>query len=260
MFHEILDYHGTNDLDNLLGLKDMAPTTRKYGTKNRGSCDLSVATNSTGQMTDEGGSVVLSSTPVKKVIEAERTDHSNKEISVCEAETEAKAKVIVEVPHKHRRSVSFSFLQVREYARTVGDHPGVGQSSGPPISLDWNMVREKSYPVDFYEKHRLPRRDKEQYRLSSSLRRKLLKDDWGCTVGDLMEAERIANKVTIQRQMTFALLPWADFEEVYQSLKRKIARLNPFRKKAAKLEWLENDEKKKRSASFNLFKFFYSRA
>ena len=55
-----------------------------------------------------------------------------------------------------KRNVSFSHLQVREYAITLGDNPSV--SSGPPVTLDWSYdPQEKTAPVDAFEAVRIRR-------------------------------------------------------------------------------------------------------
>ena len=45
--------------------------------------------------------------------------------------------------------ISFATVLVREYKRNSGDHPCV--SSGPPISLGWDVENECIYFIDMYE-------------------------------------------------------------------------------------------------------------
>ena len=73
---------------------------------------------------------------------------------------------------KLKRNVSFSHLQVREYAITLGDNPSV--SSGPPVTLDWSYdPQEKTAPVDAFEAVRI-RRPSSHLVLSDRQRAQLL--------------------------------------------------------------------------------------
>jgi len=124
-----------------------------------------------------------------------------------------------------RRRVSFSDLQIREYPRTVGDHPGALGRDGPPVSIDWKHVEEHKVSVDEYEARRQPRRSKEQLIIPGFRRRQILMQEWGCKYDELKVAEKTSQKIILQRQMTFAMLPWSEMEELYQSVKRKTTRL-----------------------------------
>mmetsp|Transcript_1758 Transcript_1758/g.3697 ORF Transcript_1758/g.3697 Transcript_1758/m.3697 type:complete len:489 (+) Transcript_1758:532-1998(+) len=74
----------------------------------------------------------------------------------------------------HRRHVTFTTIQVRQYSRILGDHPCC--PSGPPLSLGWDMERQDTFSLEFYEKEREPERrsNKEGMRLNCELRREIL--------------------------------------------------------------------------------------
>ena len=56
---------------------------------------------------------------------------------------------------KKTKCVFFAFVQIREYQRILGDHPCV--SSGPPISLGWEVETDELFSLDMYEQRRYRR-------------------------------------------------------------------------------------------------------
>mmetsp|Transcript_11415 Transcript_11415/g.26481 ORF Transcript_11415/g.26481 Transcript_11415/m.26481 type:complete len:171 (-) Transcript_11415:522-1034(-) len=48
-----------------------------------------------------------------------------------------------------KKRVSFADVQVREYSRTVGDHPNV--VGGLPLSIDWKHAGNTTIDIDQYE-------------------------------------------------------------------------------------------------------------
>ena len=48
-----------------------------------------------------------------------------------------------------KKNVSFSTVNIREYERTLGNHPDV--AGGPPITFDWDYQEAGSLPVEQYE-------------------------------------------------------------------------------------------------------------
>lgn len=74
--------------------------------------------------------------------------------------------------NKKTRSVSFDEIQIRNYNTIVGDHPLC--MSGFPLSLGWEVDSTELYSVDYYEKFRLPRRNRHQLRTSSEERERIL--------------------------------------------------------------------------------------
>ena len=86
----------------------------------------------------------------------------------------------------HRR-VSFASLEIREYPVIPGDHPLC--SSGCPIELGWDYHRSSEHSLDHYESQRIPRRNRDQLRLSVEERESLLSAN-DCPVGEVRRAAR----------------------------------------------------------------------
>ena len=71
--------------------------------------------------------------------------------------------------HKKSKGVFFAFVQIREHLRILGDHPSV--SSGPPISLSWDVESNEMFSVDMYENFRDQyRRSKHEFLVPASIR------------------------------------------------------------------------------------------
>jgi hypothetical protein len=68
---------------------------------------------------------------------------------------------------KRVKGVFFAFVLIREHERILGDHPCV--SSGPPISLNWDVENEHMYSLDLYEKARV-RRSRNEFLVPESVR------------------------------------------------------------------------------------------
>jgi hypothetical protein len=60
---------------------------------------------------------------------------------------------------KKSKGVFFAFVEIIEYDIVLGDHPSV--SSGPPISLGWDVESNEMFTVDMYEsiRDRRPRHE-----------------------------------------------------------------------------------------------------
>eukprot|EP00978_Attheya_sp_CCMP212_P024090 scaffold75198_cov55-Attheya_sp.AAC.4 len=73
-----------------------------------------------------------------------------------------------------KRNVSFHRIEVREYERTLGDHPC---SDGVPLSLGWRYSESNLEALDEYEKKREPmRRTTQEMRAPRHVRMSLLKE------------------------------------------------------------------------------------
>lgn len=85
----------------------------------------------------------------------------------------------------HHKSVSFNqFLEVREHAVTIGDHPFCRDSL--PLSLAWEHGETERMDLDCYEAERLPRRRSgNDMKLSYYERKNLLRNIAGMTEADL---------------------------------------------------------------------------
>jgi len=90
-----------------------------------------------------------------------------------------------------QRRVGFGGIQIREYARTIGDNPSV--RVGVPLALDWQYTEHSVVPIDEYEENRPP--FKTMLRMSSITRRNVLLNVWGFSEDDLANADKEIQKI-----------------------------------------------------------------
>mmetsp|Transcript_7569 Transcript_7569/g.9893 ORF Transcript_7569/g.9893 Transcript_7569/m.9893 type:complete len:194 (+) Transcript_7569:73-654(+) len=93
------------------------------------------------------------------------------------------------------RSVKFATIQIREYKRTVGDHPEVLR--GAPMSLDWDYNQHDHVCVSDYEENRSAKRT--FLRIDSYSRQQLLMDQFEISLEELQSAEKEAKMIRDQR-------------------------------------------------------------
>lgn len=77
-------------------------------------------------------------------------------------------------PSRNRKKVTFHQVEIFELPITLGDNPSVS-SGGPPMTLDWNMLRKSVHDLNIYEVERsVERRESvRDLRLSSTRRTNL---------------------------------------------------------------------------------------
>lgn len=90
--------------------------------------------------------------PIPRKIEKEKEDSTGNDCRVM---------------NKKSKGVFFAFVHVREHCRILGDHPSV--SSGPPISLSWEIESDEMFSVDMYENVRY-RRSKHEFLVPAAIR------------------------------------------------------------------------------------------
>jgi hypothetical protein len=134
------------------------------------------------------------------------------------------------VPTPLKKSVSFDYVEVREYARILSDNPAVRK--GPPVGLDWEYIVTFCLAVDDYEKKRGNRRSYNELQMPRYLREKLLEEHCGVTERELALCMREITKIKRQRQQSVAFQDGAQvlFEKAGRGLKRI------FQKKSTKKE------------------------
>ena len=128
---------------------------------------------------------------------------------------------------KINRSVSFTSVDVREYARTVGDNPAC--HSGPPLSLDWSYSKKYEQPktLDEYETEKKAEQDQNFYKLRSVnkyRRRNMLSFHWGHSEEEMKNARRETKKLQRQRSLTQLLLPLHMTQEAFINFERFVAK------------------------------------
>jgi len=123
-----------------------------------------------------------------------------------------------------KKSVSFHQVEVREYARTIGDHPDV--FLGPPVTIDWESHHRTSRDIDEYESNRGERKNSIQMRMHPNTRKRMMLSA-GVSKEDIKAATKAANKAQTQRKNTVAFLEVpivGVVEEITQSACRKFKR------------------------------------
>lgn len=128
-------------------------------------------------------------------------------------------------------NIRFDDIEIREYCRTVGDHPSC--SSGPPVTLDWKYnPNTKKYTVDDFEKKRGGRRrDNFEMILPRMARHDMLKKEWNVSQAQIAAAVRSTIKVKSQRRTTVNNLGrTSQVEELIEKVNRKVLRTLLFKK------------------------------
>ena len=102
-----------------------------------------------------------------------------------------------------KKSVRFNYIKIREYERQPGDNPCA--SHGAPISLGWEVMNEIIVDIDLFETElgvSRVRREGDQLRLSSKERERLLREIWGYSFKEIMEASMQCLKDKKRRMQT----------------------------------------------------------
>ena len=100
------------------------------------------------------------------------------------------------------KSVSFGVVQVREYERVVGDHPGVSDS-GPALSLGWRYEEnEVEVSVDSYERIHGSRKSNPIKPLKGTTRRIVLEVYFHVPKSEIYAAQREVAGTKQQRKET----------------------------------------------------------
>lgn len=112
-------------------------------------------------------------------------------------------RTIHNVPKRgHKKSVSFNrYLEVREHALTIGDHPLCRDSL--PLSLAWEHGETELMDLNFYEEQRLPhRRSGSDMRLTFFERKNLLRRIAGMTEADMREHWQMHESLPSSRNLS----------------------------------------------------------
>jgi len=124
------------------------------------------------------------------------------------------------------RNVSFSSLEIRNYAVTMGDTP---TTNGCPIQLDWDYDPEaEEYTVEGFEEYRLvdePRRARSEMIIPASHREYLLLQQAGFTSKEIKAQMAIVAKDALRRRKTCQNLNHARLDYAIEKTKRKLGKL-----------------------------------
>jgi hypothetical protein len=106
---------------------------------------------------------------------------------------------------KQHKQVSWSSVNIREHALTVGDNPSCVK--GTPLSLDWSFQQQPAVPIDSYEQTRRRiggRRHYKELRVPQVERYELLLKH-NVTPKEMEKADAIKDKIRRQREKTMEL-------------------------------------------------------
>ena len=120
------------------------------------------------------------------------------------------------------KKVSFSTLQIREYAIIPGDNPGV--SCGVPISIGWDFDGEFCFSIEEYEQQRAKPRSMTELRMPSRVREDMLRGV-GYSRKEIQESTKYATVARLQRRRTSELMHLAPIQEFLERAKRKTLHL-----------------------------------
>lgn len=138
--------------------------------------------------------------------------------------------------HKDNKDqhITFSNIEIREYARTVGINPSV--SAGPPVTITWDYdPNVKVLSVEDYEKHAPNRRSMAELALPRSVREDILKKQWGIPQSQIAGAVRNTIKTKNQRRTTVQNLGRTDkIEEKWEGATKQLLKGLFLRKSTSK--------------------------
>mmetsp|Transcript_24443 Transcript_24443/g.37723 ORF Transcript_24443/g.37723 Transcript_24443/m.37723 type:complete len:202 (-) Transcript_24443:226-831(-) len=95
--------------------------------------------------------------------------------------------------------VSFDFVQVREYERSLGDSPCVS-TGGPPIGIGWTFVEGSKIPCKDFENCRDGKRKRDNALILGRREREELLRYAGFSRREMDTATRVASRIMHQRQ------------------------------------------------------------
>ena len=110
-------------------------------------------------------------------------------------------------------TIGFAQVQIREYARRMGDNPGC--RCGVSLTLDWDVQSEVSIDLDKYEETRPTRRDRSEMILPPEVRMQMMRDA-GYARGEVLQYVKKANIARGQRARTNETLQLAGAQEMAQ--------------------------------------------
>ena len=124
--------------------------------------------------------------------------------------------------HLHRQ-VSFHKVQIRRFAMVAGDNPSC--QMGAPVTLDWGFEELPELDLDDFEVTRArTRRRKMHHLLLNYFQRRRILSGIGYSEEDIKKAEKEATRERFKRTITRTLLPISRFEDMSESLCRKVKR------------------------------------
>jgi hypothetical protein len=120
------------------------------------------------------------------------------------------------------RNISFGEVTVRNFDRTLGDHPDC--EVGPPVTLDWTYEEDEPRDIDAFEiERRVKRMPSCKYLSISAARREKLLLRQGFSREELQHAETLCETTREQRMKTVVNLKYMRAAYTLEVIKRAIS-------------------------------------
>jgi len=121
------------------------------------------------------------------------------------------------------RRISFGDIEIRKYPVILGDHPDC--EMGPPVTIDWEPFKRKTFSIDRFEELRGTRRSKIELKMGWIERKHMLKQSSGASDESMHSAAREAQRVRDRRHKSRKMQLWEWAELPIESLGRKFHKL-----------------------------------
>jgi hypothetical protein len=135
-----------------------------------------------------------------------------------------------------KRSVSFDYIEIREYSRCLGNSPAT--THGPSLSIDWDYSEARTFKLEDYEKSRPPRRGSLQMLVPGSLRETIIMEQTDATMRQINAMKSEIQAARHRRQLSMAMQEFDEWNLLFESIRRKLKRLKTGISKKREMELL----------------------
>ena len=118
--------------------------------------------------------------------------------------------------------VSFNQIEIREYARCMGDNPAT--THGPPLSIDWDYNVAGTYAVDEYEDTRPPRRVSQEFCVPRAIREDILLTHTDVSKKEMKKAVAEIRTIRQRRITSVAFQELEDYHRFGEFIARRFRR------------------------------------
>jgi hypothetical protein len=120
-----------------------------------------------------------------------------------------------------RKKVSFSTVEIQEYAVQLGDNPA---TAGVPITIGWEPQFKIVCDIDEYESLRPPSRRSADLSIPSGLRVAMLHKQ-GTPMRDILAIKKENKKIRRARTKSVRSVKWDGVDEALESASRKVKKV-----------------------------------
>ena len=155
--------------------------------------------------------------------------------------------------------VSFTTVEIREYARCLGNNPTM-YHDGPSLSIDWTYECKRTISLDEYEHnkarkaqtqlllHQLACSDKQSFQsLPGCMRWKIIQEHTNCTDDEILANMKESYKTDQQRQLCFENQDLEVFHVMLESGQRKLRRFFGQRRRVQRCQGGKDRKHKQRT-------------